>query len=572
MTDRLSIAIAQLNPTVGDIAGNLAKLRTACDEAARLGADLVVASELFVAGYPPEDLVLKPAFIAACQAAVRDFARTTTTGPAVLLGTPWRQDDKLYNAVALIDGGAVAALRFKHDLPNYGVFDEKRVFVAGPCPGPIPFRGVRLGVMICEDMWSADATETLAESGAELLCVVNGSPFESDKADERTTLAVARIKESGLPLVYVNQVGGQDELVFDGASFGLDAACALQVQAPSWREAVVMTDWRRGGDGRWTIEPGPLAPPPEGIAAIYQALVLGLRDYVRKNRFPGVVLGLSGGIDSALTAAIAVDALGADRVHCVMMPSPYTSRDSLEDAALVAEMLAAELRSIDIGPAMDAYAAMLAPSFVGRAPDITEENLQSRARGMALMALSNKFGWMVISTGNKSEMSAGYATLYGDMCGGYAVLKDVYKMTVFALSVWRNQHRPPGLLGPSGTVMPERVITKPPSAELKPDQTDQDTLPPYEVLDDILQCLVEREMPVAAIVATGHDEAIVRTVWRMLDRAEYKRRQAPPGVKITRRAFGRDRRYPITNAFQAPDTLPALDTDDLPRAPAPQPT
>jgi NAD+ synthase len=571
MTDRLAIAIAQLDPTVGDIKGNIAKLRLARDEAAKLGADLVVASELYVAGYPPEDLVLKPAFVAACQAAVRDFARETATGPAVLLGTPWRQDDALYNAVALLEGGQVAALRFKYDLPNYGVFDEKRVFSAGPCPGPVPFRGVRLGVMICEDMWSVDATETLSESGAELLLVLNGSPFESDKRDERVGLAVARIKESGLPLLYVNQVGGQDELVFDGASFALDADCNLRLQAPSWREALVLSEWRRGADGRWTVDPGTLATPAEGLDALYHAMVLGLRDYVRKNRFPGVVLGLSGGIDSALTAAVAPDALGAGQVHCVMMPSPYTSRESLEDAALVADMLGAELRSIDIGPAMRAYEAMLAPSFAGRDPDITEENLQSRARGMSLMALSNKFGWMVLSTGNKSEMSAGYATLYGDMCGGYAVLKDVYKMTVFALSRWRNQHRPPGLLGPMGAVMPERVITKPPSAELKPNQTDQDTLPPYEVLDDILQGLVEHEMTVAEIVARGHAEETVLRVWRMLDRAEYKRRQAPPGVKLTRRAFGRDRRYPITNAFQDAGPQPALDPE-TPRAPAPQPT
>ncbi len=570
MTDRLSIAIAQLNPTVGDVAGNIAKLSAARDEAARLGADLVVASELFVAGYPPEDLVLKPAFVASCQGAAQEFARATASGPGILFGCPWRQDGKVYNAAVLAEGGKIAALRFKHDLPNYGVFDEKRVFAAGPAPGPIPFRGVRLGVMICEDMWSLDATETLSESGAELLIVPNGSPFEADKRDERIALAVARIKESGLPLLYVNQVGGQDELVFDGASFALDASCALKIQAPCWREALVMSEWRRGADG-WTVDAGALVPPSEGTEAFYEALVLGLRDYVRKNRFPGVVLGLSGGIDSALTAALAADALGADQVHCVMMPSPYTSRESLEDAALVAEFLGAELRTIDIGPAMRAMDEMLKSSFDGRAPDITEENIQSRARGMALMALSNKFGWMVLSTGNKSEMSAGYATLYGDMCGGYAVLKDVYKMSVFELSRWRNQHRTPGLHGPSGRVMPERVITKPPSAELKPNQKDEDTLPPYAVLDDILQCLVERELTVPQIVARGHPEATVRMVWRMLDRAEYKRRQAPPGVKVTRRAFGRDRRYPITNIFQNEGSVPTAEPGETPRAPAPQP-
>jgi NAD+ synthase len=551
MTDQLVSAIAQLNPTVGDIVGNIAKLRRAREEAAGLGADLVVGTELCVSGYPPEDLVLKPAFLDACESAVRDLAAETATGPAILVGAPWRHDGKTYNAALLLDRGEIAAIRFKHDLPNYGVFDEKRVFAAGPAPGPMVFRGIRLGVMVCEDMWQPDTTETLAETGAELLIVINGSPFEHDKRDERIALACARVKESGLPLLYVNQVCGQDELVFDGGSFALDRECELCLQAPDWREAVLPVRWKRSAGDRWTIETGSLTPPSEGLEAIYQAMVLGLRDYVGKNRFPGVVLGLSGGIDSALSAAVAADALGPDKVHCVMMPSPYTSRDSLEDAAEVARLLGIELREINIGPAMGAVAQMLAPSFAGRGPDITEENIQSRARGVTLMALSNKFGWMVLSTGNKSEMSVGYATLYGDMCGGYSVLKDVYKTTVFALSRWRNENRPHGALGPTGRVMPERVITKPPTAELKPNQTDQDSLPPYDVLDDILECLIENEMPVAAIVARGHDEATVRAVWRMLDRAEYKRRQAPPGVKITRRAFGRDRRYPITNLFRA---------------------
>jgi NAD+ synthase len=568
-TDRLTIAAAQLNPTVGDIAGNIAKLRRARAEAARRGADLLVASELYVAGYPPEDLVLKPAFVAACQAAVRELAAETAQGPAIILGTPWQQDGKRYNAAVLLEGGKIAALRFKHDLPNYGVFDEKRVFRAGPAPGPIAFRGVRLGLMVCEDMWTPDVTEALQETGAELLIVINGSPFESDKSDERLSLAVARVKESGLPLLYVNQVGGQDELVFDGASFAIDAACQLRFQAPDWREAVVPTVWRRVDGERWTIEPSAMERPTEGLAATYEAMVLGLRDYVEKNRFPGVVLGLSGGIDSALSAAVAIDALGAERVHCVMMPSPYTSRESLEDAAEVARRLGVDLRNISIEPAMRAFAEMTAPSFAERAADITEENIQSRARGVTLMALSNKFGWMVLSTGNKSEMSVGYATLYGDMCGGYAVLKDVYKMTVFALARWRNQHRSAGLLGPAGAVVPERVITKPPSAELKPNQTDQDTLPPYNVLDAILECLIEHEMTVAEIVARGHDEKTARAVWRMLDRAEYKRRQAPPGVKLTRRAFGRDRRYPITNAFHDKGSAPVQDPGETPRAPAP---
>ena len=550
-TDRLKISLAQLNPTVGDIAGNVAKLKGALATAREQGADLLVTSELFLAGYPTEDLVLKPAFLDAIEQAVEGLRHETADGgTALLVGAPWRHDGKVHNAALLLERGEIRAVRFKHDLPNYGVFDEKRVFAAGPPPGPIAFRGVRLGVMICEDMWQPDVTETLEESGAQLLIVLNGSPFEADKQDERVQLAVQRVQESGLALLYVNQICGQDELVFDGGSFALDRQCRLQLQAPSWQEAVVPTEWRLDDEERWVIEPGLMARPEEGLAAIYQAMVLGLRDYVNKNRFPGVVLGMSGGIDSALSAAVAADALGPDRVHCVMMPYRYTSDDSLEDAALASGLLGVELRSIDIAPAVEAFGGMLAPAFVGRASDITEENLQSRARGITLMALSNKFGWMVLSTGNKSEMSVGYATLYGDMCGGYAVLKDIYKTTVFALSRWRNANKPAGALGPDGAIMPERIITKPPTAELKPDQKDQDTLPPYDVLDDILECLIEREMTAEQIVARGHASDTVMRVWRMLDRAEYKRRQAPPGVKTTRRAFGRDRRYPITNSFQ----------------------
>ena len=549
--DRLVIALAQLNPTVGDIPGNVAKLRRARATAREQGADLLVSSELFLSGYPPEDLVLKPAFLDACEAAVRDLAAETADGgTALLVGVPWRDGGNLYNASLLLDRGEIRAMRFKHQLPNYGVFDEIRVFQPGPLPGPIAFRGARLGVMICEDMWFPEVTETLEESGAQLLIVMNGSPFESDKQDERVRLAVARVTESGLALLYVNQICGQDELVFDGASFALDRTRQLRLQAPGFAEAVIASVWTLGDDDRWTIEPGPMVRPTEGLAAIYQAMVLGLRDYVAKNRFPGIVLGLSGGIDSALCAAVAADALGPDKVHCVMMPSRYTSQDSLDDAAETARLIGIELREIGIEPAVAGFGDMLADAFAGRAADITEENLQSRARGITLMALSNKFGWMVLSTGNKSEMSVGYATLYGDMCGGYAVLKDIYKTTVFALARWRNEHLPDGALGPSGRVMPERVITKPPTAELKPDQTDQDTLPPYAVLDDILESLIEHERTIDEIVARGHDRATALAVWKMLDRAEYKRRQAPPGVKTTRRAFGRDRRYPITNSFQ----------------------
>jgi NAD+ synthase len=398
-------------------------------------------------------------------------------------------------------------------------------------------------------MWREDVAECLQESGAELLLVPNGSPFEYDKHDHRIQLAVARVSETGLPLAYVNQVGGQDELVFDGASFVINADRALAAQLPSFREAVVSTRWRRSGE-TWRCDTDTLEKPAEGLEAIYHAMMLGLRDYVGKNGFPGVLLGLSGGIDSALTAVVAADALGAERVHALMMPSPFTSRDSLEDAAETAGLLGIRLDTVSIEPAMAAFDAMLKPLFGNRPRDIAEENLQARARGMTLMGLSNKYGHMVLSTGNKSEMSVGYATLYGDMCGGYSVLKDVYKTTVFALARWRNRCHPAGALGPSGPVVPERVITKPPTAELKPNQRDQDTLPPYPVLDAILDGIIEHELAVDDIVARGCDRDTVLKVWRMVDVAEYKRRQAPPGVKITRRAFGRDRRYPITNAFR----------------------
>ncbi len=553
MTDKLKLALAQINTTVGDIAGNLGRIRAARAEAGRRGADLVIFPELVVSGYPPEDLVLKPLFQDSAAAAVESLAADTKDGgPAMIVGAPWRENGNLYNAAFLLEGGAVAAKRFKHDLPNYGVFDEKRVFQAGPPPGPINFRGVRLGLMVCEDMWKPDVTETLQESGAEILVVTNGSPYESDKLDERLNLAVARVVEADLPLVYVNQICGQDELVFDGASFVVNADRRLAAQLPAWQEQVATTHWSRGSNGAWTCAPAQVNAQPERLEAIYNAMMLGLRDYVRKNGFPGVALGLSGGIDSAISAAVAVDALGADKVWCLMMPSPYTSRDSLEDAADVARRLGCRIDTVPITPAMEAFGAMTKPIFAGRAADTTEENIQARARGITLMALSNKFGHMVLSTGNKSEMSVGYATLYGDMCGGYSVLKDVYKTDVFRLSRWRNARKPAGAFGPAGDVMPERVITKAPTAELKPNQKDEDSLPPYAVLDGILECLIEREMRLDEIVAKGFERATVLRVWQMLDRAEYKRRQAPPGVKITRRSFGRDRRYPITNGFKAP--------------------
>ncbi len=555
-TTSLMIALAQMNPVLGDLAGNVAKLVRARDEAAARGADLIVFPELFMCGYPPEDLVKKPAFASACRTSVERLAHELRAGPAVVVGTVWPDGDKLYNAVVLIEDGRIAAVRTKVELPNYGVFDEKRVFDAGPLPGPVAFKGVRLGLPICEDIWKEDVVECLSECGAEILLVINGSPFEWNKDDVRLNMAVARVAESSLPLVYLNQVGGQDELVFDGGSFVLNADKSLAVQMPAWQEAIVVTEWSKGADG-WTCTTGPRAVLQEGDAAAYHATVLGLRDYVTKNGFPGVVLGLSGGVDSALCAAIAVDALGPDRVHAVMLPYRFTSAESLDDAAACAEALGIRYDTVPIGPAVDGLYDMLAPMFAGKPRDTAEENIQSRVRGTTLMAISNKFGSMLVTTGNKSEMSVGYATIYGDMNGGFNPIKDLYKMEVYRLCRWRNANVPIGGKGPDGVVIPQRIITKAPTAELRENQKDQDSLPPYEALDDILACLVEHEMPLAQIVTRGHAPELVKRIERLLYLAEYKRRQAAPGVKISARNFGRDRRYPVTNRFREDIDAPA---------------
>lgn len=545
------LALAQLNPTLGDVAGNLEKARAARAEAARAGAQAVMFSELFFSGYPPEDLVLKPAFQDACREACETLARETADGgPAVLIGLPWAEGGKLYNAFAVLDGGKIEAVRFKVDLPNYGVFDEKRVFDAGPMPGPIALRGLRIGLPICEDIWGEDVVECLAETGAEILLVPNGSPYFRGKGDVRLNVAVARVTESRLPLVYLNQVGGQDDLVFDGASFVLNADCSLALRMPDFAESISIIEWTKSADG-WRAKDGAKARAIESDdEADYAACVLGLRDYVEKNRFPGVVLGLSGGIDSALCAAMAVDALGADRVHAVMLPYRFTSSESLEDAEACAKALGIRYDVLPIAPAVEGFESVLQPVFKGSNRDITEENLQSRARGTILMAISNKFGAMVVTTGNKSEMSVGYATIYGDMNGGFNPIKDLYKMQVYRLSELRNRWKPDGAKGPSGEVIPTRIITKAPSAELRENQTDQDSLPPYEMLDRILEGLVEKEMRVADLVADGLDHDTVCRVERLLYSAEYKRRQSAPGVKVTLKNFGRDRRYPIVNRFR----------------------
>jgi NAD+ synthase len=549
--DRLAIALAQFNAVVGDIDGNKRRAFEAWDQARDKGADLVVFPELFINGYPPEDLVLKPAFVAASKAAVEALAAETRDGPGILIGTVWpgERAGKVVNAVAYLDGGEVRAVRAKVELPNYSVFDEKRVFEPGPMPGPVNFRGVRIGVPICEDIWFEQVAECLAECGAEMLLVPNGSPYDRSKSETRQNIAVARVTETGLPLAYVNCIGGQDELVFDGSSFILNADRSLAVQAPDWREALGMTEWRRTTNG-WRCEPGERALLQEGDGALYSACVLGLRDYVNKNGFSGVVLGLSGGIDSALVAAMSVDALGADRVHCIMLPYRYTSEESITDAAACAKALGLRYDTVPIGGPVTAFMDALGDLFEGTNEGVTEENIQSRTRGVILMAVSNKFGYMVVTTGNKSEMSVGYATLYGDMNGGYNPIKDLYKIEVYRIAAWRNANKPAGAMGPTGKVVPTNILTKVPSAELRENQTDQDSLPPYDVLDDILYCLVEEEMSLADIVARGHDPETVKRIERLLYVAEYKRRQAPPGVKISVRNFGRDRRYPITNKFR----------------------
>ena len=550
MTERLKIALAQLNPTVGDLAGNAHLVREARAAAAKSGADLVLLSELFLSGYPPEDLVLKPAFVSGARKIATELASETKDGgPGVLLGLPWAEEGKLHNAVAYLDAGSIKARRFKYELPNYGVFDEIRVFKPGPLPEPINIRGIDTGVPICEDIWFGTTCLNLRQAGAQILLVPNGSPFEIDKREARLNHVKARTWENNLPMVYLNQVGGQDELVFDGQSFVMNANDEIAVQMPAFEEAMVITEWIKEG-GKWRCAKGESAETPGKLEALYRAMMLGLRDYVRKNRFPGVIIGLSGGVDSALTAVIATDALGAERVRCFMLPSRYTSEESLKDATDCAKSLGIKLGEIAIEPAVAAFTDMLKDQFSGRNADTTEENIQSRIRGVTLMALSNKFGDMVVTTGNKSEMSVGYATLYGDMCGGFNPLKDLYKTEVFEVARWRNANHPRGSLGPKGRVIPENTITRPPTAELRANQLDQDSLPPYSVLDDILECLIEREMSVADIVARGHDAAIVRRVEQMLYVAEYKRRQAPPGVKLTSKNFGRDRRYPITNGFR----------------------
>jgi NAD+ synthase len=543
MTDRLRIALAQMNQRVGDLEGNANAMLEIRRKAA--GADLLVCPELQLVGYPPEDLVLKPEFVRRVHECTDDLVSATIgPGPAMLIGTITNIGGQNFNTILLADGGKVVGRTFKHELPNYGTFDEKRIFTPGPLPEPILWRGIKVGVPVCEDMWLEPVCAHLAELGAELYIVPHGSPYELDKNQSRERLARARTTSSGLALVFLNRVGGQDELAFDGSSFIMHPDGEIVVQMADWNEDFLVTDWVRAPGG-WRCETRSGHELDTFPADVYRAMMVALRDYVERNGFPGVILGLSGGIDSALSAAIAVDALGASKVWGVMLPSKYTSGESLEDARESARLLGCRHDAISIVPGVDAVEEML-PQLTG----LAAENVQARLRMVTLMALSNAEGQMLLTTGNKSEMSVGYATLYGDMAGGYSVLKDAYKTTVFALSRWRNENRPDGALGPDGPVMPARVITKPPTAELRLDQKDEDSLPPYSTLDRILEGLVDKEMSVAEVaIATGEDIALVAEIETKMLRAEYKRRQAPPGVKIGTRNFGRDRRYPISNFF-----------------------
>ena len=545
----MNIVLATLNPTVGDLAGNrdkiLAVLRGVAPE-----TDLVVFPELSLCGYSPEDLVLKPFFLDRVDEALRELAAASgKIGPAFIVGAPHRQDGHRFNALHLIGGGRVIGTVCKTHLPNYGVFDEARVFTAAPVTRPLELKGRRLGLMICEDMWYPDVAQNLKQQGAEILIVINASPFDVRKTCLRRAQAEARVAETGLPLLYVNQVGGQDELVYDGGAFVLSAGGATVAESSYFAEDALVLRWT---PKEIVVEGAPRAPPPDEMETIYRAVLLGLHDYVTKNNFPGVILGLSGGVDSALAAVLAVDALGPERVQAVMMPSRFTARQSLRDARMLTKNLGIDCDKISIERSVSAFARILTPLLGGPPAGLVHENLQPRTRGIILMALSNASGRMVLSTGNKSEVAAGYATLYGDMCGGFNPIKDLYKTQVYALCAWRNKHKPAGAYGPAGKVIQNAILTRAPTAELREDQTDQDTLPPYDVLDAILTGLIEQELSIEEIAAQGYDPATIKRVWQMLDRAEYKRRQAAPGVKITAKSFGRDRRYPITNHFTAP--------------------
>jgi NAD+ synthase (glutamine-hydrolysing) len=560
----MKVALAQINAVVGDVAGNARLVAEAARLAHAQGVHLLVAPELALTGYPPEDLLLRPAFMAACREQLHQLAAELAVldGLSVVVGHPHALDEaadvrsksltvqRRFNAASVLAGGRVVGTYCKRELPNYQVFDERRYFASGRDAGlqplVVPVAGVRVGLLICEDAWFDEPAEAARAAGAEVLCVINASPFHLDKAGEREARMAERARACGLPLLYAHLVGGQDEVVFDGASFALDAHGVVKARAASFESDLLVVDFDTA-----RVPHGTVAPLPEPEQQVWLALVTGVRDYLGKNGFPGAIIGLSGGIDSALVLAVAVDALGPERVRAVMMPSPYTADISWIDARDMALRLGVQYDEIAIGPLFDGFRAALAPQFAGLAEDTTEENLQARIRGTLLMALSNKTGRIVLTTGNKSEMATGYCTLYGDMAGGFAVIKDVAKTLVYRLAEWKNRQPTRRADGTVGPAIPERIITRPPSAELRPDQTDQDSLPPYEVLDDILAQYMEDDRGIDDIVRSGHDRAVVERVARLIRVNEYKRRQAPVGIRITHRAFGRDWRYPITSKFRA---------------------
>ncbi len=549
MTQRFRITLGQVNPTLGDLAGNAARAREVWRAGKAAGADLVALPEMFLSGYQTQDLVWRPAFADACMATARALARDCADGPALAVGCPLREDGLTHNSYWILTGGEVRAVIRKHELPNKTVFDEVRVFTPGPLQGPVQIGSVRVGFPICEDAWHGSVAETLAETGAEILVVPNGSPYYRDKFEVRLNHMVARTVETGLPLVYVNMLGGQDDQVFDGGSFVLNPGGGLAVELPVFEDRIDHVDLMLTDEG-WRAERGERAVHPSAWEQDYRAMCLGLADYCRKSGLERVLLGLSGGIDSALVAAIAVDALGAENVRCVMLPSAYTSEESLEDAAAVASALGCRLDEVPISGSRAAVTEALAPLFAGTEPGVAEENIQSRLRGLILMALSNKSGEMLLTTGNKSEVAVGYATIYGDMAGGYNPIKDLYKTRVFETCRWRNTNHRGWMKGPAGEVIPPRVIDKPPSAELRADQKDEDSLPPYPVLDAILEGLVDRDASVAELVDLGFDRATVKRVEALIYGSEYKRFQSAPGVRLTRRSFWLDRRYPIVNRWR----------------------
>ena len=549
MADTFRLTLAQLNPTLGAIDANAALALDAWQQGRAAGAQMVALPEMFITGYQTQDLVLKRAFVRDAMTAVDDLARQITDGPAMGIGGPHLRDGKLYNAYYILQDGGITATILKHDLPNDGVFDEKRIFASAPPQGPYRVGPLRIGSPICEDAWHSEVCETLAESGAQILLVPNGSPYHRGKPAVRTNLMVARVVETGLPLVYLNMIGGQDDQVFDGASFVLNPGGALAAQLPQFDASITHIDFVQT-DAGWRAQPGIMAVLPTSYQADYHAMVLSLRDYLAKTGFKKVLLGLSGGIDSAIVATIAADAIGPENVRCVMLPSEFTSQHSLNDAALVAKALGCRLDTVSIKGAQTAVGDALANLFTGLTPGIAEENIQSRLRGLLLMAMSNKFGEMLLTTGNKSEMAVGYCTIYGDMNGGYNPLKDMYKMRVFETCRWRNAHHFPWMMGPAGTLIPPRVIDKPPSAELRPDQRDDDSLPPYPVLDAILDGLVDQDLSVNDMVARGFDRATVKKVEHLIYISEYKRFQAAPGTRLTKRAFWADRRYPLANRWR----------------------